>query len=134
VVLQRRYSHAADKPTGVRSDQTVILATVESARAYPEALRCISVYVLAAIVGKRLRLEASLYQVLQVLSITLYEKTPILRAFQTCDSGSDLLDPGNQLKLWTFSPDSSEIMTRPHLRHNVSTAPSAHKSESLCNA
>ena len=39
VVLQRRYSHAVDRSTGVRSDQTVILATVESAQAYPDALR-----------------------------------------------------------------------------------------------
>ena len=62
-------------------------------RAYPEALRRISVYVLVAIVRKRLGLEASLYQILQVLSITLFEKTPILRALQACDSGSDLLDP-----------------------------------------
>jgi hypothetical protein len=42
----------------------------------------VSVYVLVAIVRKRLRLEATLYQILQVLSITLFEKTPILRALQ----------------------------------------------------
>jgi hypothetical protein len=62
----------------------------------------VSVYVLVAIVRKRLGLEASLYQLLQVLSITLFEKTPIVRALQACDSESDLLDPGNQLKLWDF--------------------------------
>ena len=43
----------------------------------------ISIYVLVAIVRKRLGLEASLYQILQILSITLFEKTPILQAFQT---------------------------------------------------
>ena len=37
VLLQRRYSHPVDKSTGVRSDQTVILATIESATAYPDA-------------------------------------------------------------------------------------------------
>jgi hypothetical protein len=70
--------------------------------------------VLAAIAGKRLGLEASLYRILQVLGITLFEKTPPLWALQTCDSGRDLLDPGNQLKLWNFSPDSREIATCPH--------------------
>ena len=42
----------------------------------------VSVYVLAAIVRKRLNLDASLYQLLQILSLTLFEETPILRAFQ----------------------------------------------------
>ena len=41
----------------------------------------VSVYVLVAIVRKRLALEASLYQILQILSVTLFEKTPILQAF-----------------------------------------------------
>jgi len=41
----------------------------------------IAVYVLVAIVKKRLPLDASLFQILQVLSVTLFEKTPILRAF-----------------------------------------------------
>ena len=62
----------------------------------------VSVYVLVAIVRKRLGLEASLYQILQILSITLFEKTPILQALQSPDSGSDSLDPGNQLILFDF--------------------------------
>jgi hypothetical protein len=37
VLLQRRYSHPVDKSTGVRSDQTVVLATAGSATAYPDA-------------------------------------------------------------------------------------------------
>ena len=41
----------------------------------------IAVYVLIAILKKRLALDATLYQILQVLSVTLFEKTPILRAF-----------------------------------------------------
>src|SRR5580704_18278460 len=44
VLLQRRYSHPVDKSTGVRSDQTVVLATVGSATAYPDALRRVSYY------------------------------------------------------------------------------------------
>jgi len=46
----------------------------------------ISVYVLVAIVKKRLVLDASLFQILQVLSVTLFEKTPILRAFDDTHS------------------------------------------------
>jgi len=140
VLLQRRYSHAVDKSSGVRSDQMVILSTYESASAYPDPLRrvsyldvdtgkrlkfltnnftlpaltiariykqrwqvelffkwikqhlrikafygtsenavktqiwiAVSVYVLVAIVRKRLGLEGSLYQILQILSLTLFE-------------------------------------------------------------
>ena len=62
----------------------------------------VSVYVLVAIVRKRLGLDASLYQILQVLSITLFEKTPILRALQGCESQADLVDHGNQLILFDF--------------------------------
>ena len=40
----------------------------------------ISVYVLIAILRKRLRLQHSPYTILQILSITLFEKTPILQA------------------------------------------------------
>ena len=41
----------------------------------------VSVYVLVAIVKKRFRLDQSLYTILQILSVTLFEKTPILQAF-----------------------------------------------------
>ena len=62
----------------------------------------VSVYVLVAIVRKHLGLEASLYQILQILSVTLFEKTPILQALHASGSGADLLDPGNQLILFDF--------------------------------
>src|SRR5947207_3899368 len=62
----------------------------------------ISIYVLVAIVRKRLGLEVSLYQILQILSITLFEKTPILQAFQAFDSQDDLVDCVNQLNLFDF--------------------------------
>jgi hypothetical protein len=169
VLLQRRYSRPVDQSTGVRSDHTVILTALDSAKAYPDPLRrvsyfdaetnqrlkfltnnfalpartiaqiykchwqvelffkwikqhlrikafygtsenavktqiwiAVSVYVLVAILWKRLGLEASLYQILQVLSVTLFEKTPILRALHASDSDSDLLDVGNQLILFDF--------------------------------
>jgi transposase len=167
VLLQRRYSHPVDPSAGVRSDQTVILASLASASAYPDALRkvsyvdaetgkrlvfltnnfslpaatvaalykqrwqvelffkwikqhlrikafygtsenavktqiwiAVSVYVLVAIVRKRLGLEPSLYQILQVLSLTLFEKTPILQALQQIDSQLELPCPVNQLNLF----------------------------------
>jgi hypothetical protein len=62
----------------------------------------VSIYVLVAIVRKRLDLEASLYQILQILSVTLFEKTPILQALQASDSQEELSDPGNQLILFDF--------------------------------
>ena len=169
VLLQRRYSHTVDKSTGVRSDHTVILTAMESAKVYPDALRrvsyfdaetnkrlkfltnnftlpaltiaqtyrcrwqvelffrwikqhlrikafygtsenavktqiwiAVSVYVLVAIVRKRLGLQASLYQILQILSITLFEKVPILRALEASDFQSDLREDRNQLILFNF--------------------------------
>jgi len=44
ILLQRRYSRPVDKSTGVRSDQTVILTTINSAKAYPDALRRVSYF------------------------------------------------------------------------------------------
>jgi hypothetical protein len=169
VLLQRRYSHPVDKSTGVRSDQTVILTTFESASVYPDALRrvsyfdaetnkrlkfltnnfalpaltiaqiykcrwqvelffkwikqhlrikafygtsenavktqiwiAVSVYVLVAILRKRLGLEASLYQTLQILSVTLFEKTPILCALQASDMEANFAENVNQLILFDF--------------------------------
>ena len=167
VLMQRRYSHPVDKSTGVRSDHTVLLTAIDSAKAYPEALRrvsyldvekqkrfkfltnnftlpaltiaqvyqcrwqvelffkwikqhlrikaffgtsqnavktqiwiAVSVYVLVAIVRKRLGLEVTLYQILQILSVTLFEKTPILQALQPLDSQENLPDSANQLNLF----------------------------------
>jgi Transposase DDE domain len=158
-----------DKVTGLRSDHTVILTGIDSAKAYPDQLRrvsyldlktrkrfkfltnnftlpaltialiyksrwqvelffrwvkmhlrikafygtsenavktqiwiAVSVYVLVAIVRKQLGLEASLYQILQILSVTLFEKTPILQALQATNSGNDSVDTSNQLILFDF--------------------------------
>jgi hypothetical protein len=62
----------------------------------------VSVYVLVAIVRKPLGLKTSLYQILQILSVTLFEKTPILQALQTANSQFDLLDFSNQLILFNL--------------------------------
>jgi hypothetical protein len=169
VILQRRYSHPVDRTTGVRSDHTVILTAIGSAKVYPDALRrvsyldmetrkrfkfltnnftlpavtiaqiyksrwqvelffkwikqhlrikafygtsenavktqiwiAVSVYVLVAIVRKRLGLEISLYQILQILSVMLFEKTPILQALCPSDSQHDLFDNPNQLNLFAL--------------------------------
>ena len=153
VLFERRYSHRVDPATGVRSDQTVVLASLESASVYPDALRkvayvdaetgnrlvfltnnfalpaatiaaiykqrwqvelffkwikqhlrikafygtsenavktqiwiAVSVYVLVAIVRKKLNAEASLYQILQVLSLTLFERPPFYGRFRGSSS------------------------------------------------
>jgi hypothetical protein len=167
VLLQRRYSQPVDKATGVRSDHTVILTAIDSAKAYPDPLRrvsyldvetrkrfkfltnnftlpaltiaqiykcrwqvelffkwikqhlrikafygtsenavktqiwiAVSVYVLVAIIRKRLSLDASLYQILQILSLTLFERTSILRALQASDCENDSDESCNQLILF----------------------------------
>ena len=56
----------------------------------------VSVYVLVAILRKRLALKATLYQILQILSVIPFEKTPILQALQSSDSQLDLLEFSNQ--------------------------------------
>jgi len=62
----------------------------------------VSVYVLVAIVKKRLNLDASLYTLLQILSVTLFEKIPIQQALMA--SGYKTVDPAtdNQLDLFTL--------------------------------
>jgi hypothetical protein len=70
----------------------------------------VSVYVLVAIIRKRLMLPISLYQILQILSVTLFEKTPILQALQPSGSQEDFFDSSNQLNLFTLYPDTSDIV------------------------
>ena len=169
VWLERRYSRPVDKATGLRSDHTVILTAIGSAKVYPDPLRrvtyfdaetnqrlkfltnnfllpaltvtqiykcrwqvelffkwtkqhlrikafygtsenavktqiwiAVSIYVLMAIVRKRLGLQASLYQILQILSVTLFEKVPILQALEASDFQKDLAADQNQLILFDF--------------------------------
>jgi IS4 transposase len=60
----------------------------------------ISVYVLVAIVKKELHLEGSLYRMLQICSVTLFEKTPILQALSLADDQTNLDDLCKQLILF----------------------------------
>ena len=62
----------------------------------------VSVYVLVAIVRKRLGLEASLYTLLQVLSVTIFEKMPIHTVLSSEATRSDSVASSNQLNLFTF--------------------------------
>ena len=60
----------------------------------------ISVYLLVAILKKHLSLDLSLYKLLQVLSITLFEKTPILQVISNAEAPSSFDQPSNQLSLF----------------------------------
>jgi hypothetical protein len=167
IQFRRRYSHAVDASTGLRSDHSVVLAAASSRKHYPDPLRrihyhdaehdrhlrfltnnfdlpalticllyksrwqvelffkwikqhlrikafygysenavktqiwiAVSVYVLVAIVKKRLALEGSLHEILQVLSVTLFEEVPILQAFGDAESQENSLAISNQLMLF----------------------------------
>lgn len=60
----------------------------------------ISVYVLVAIVKKRLKIEASLYTILQILSLTLFEKTPLDQLLKNMELKKDSTENDNQLNLF----------------------------------
>lgn len=62
----------------------------------------VSTYVLIAIVKKELHLNASLYTCLQILSVSVFEKTEISCALQTDDSAFDLQTNANQLNLFNI--------------------------------
>jgi hypothetical protein len=60
----------------------------------------VSVYVLVAIVKKRFELDASLHTLLQILSLTLFEKMPILQALSLVQPESETSHIANQLNLF----------------------------------
>ncbi len=62
----------------------------------------ISTYVLIAIIKKELQLDTSLYTLLQILSVSVFEKTEISCAFQTDDYISETAPIANQLNLFDF--------------------------------
>jgi Transposase DDE domain len=62
----------------------------------------ISVYVLVAIVKKELKLDRSLNEILQILSLTLFEKTPVFQALSQQNAPSANEDCPNQLTLFDF--------------------------------
>ena len=60
----------------------------------------VSIYVLVAILKKRLGLEASLHEILQVLSVTLFEQVPVLQALREIESQEKSSAISSQLNLW----------------------------------
>jgi len=62
----------------------------------------ISVYVLLATLRKQMRLDLSLYTISQILSLTLFEKMPLLQAFSQVSDASELGQSCNQLNLFTL--------------------------------
>ncbi len=165
---RRLYSHAIDKTSGLRCDQTIVLTGAHSCTDYPvaprrikfydathekllvfltnhfdlpartitELYRCrwqvelffkwikqhlrikaffgtsenavktqvwiaIAVYVLVAVVKKRLHLDASLYTILQILSLTLFEKTPLDQLLTQTEPEDDMAKIANQLNLFS---------------------------------
>jgi len=62
----------------------------------------ISVYVLVAILKKQLRLDLSLHKILQILSATTFEKSPILLAFSQYNEQIQRTDPSIQLDLFNL--------------------------------
>ena len=60
----------------------------------------ITVYVLVAIVKKRLKIEASLYTILQILSLTLFEKTPLDQLLKNSELQESPPENDNQLNLF----------------------------------
>ena len=166
---RRRYSHAVDRSTGLRSDQTIVLNNFYAHKGFPKPLRrvrikdlqtgkslvvltnnfslpaltitslyrcrwqielffkwikqhlrikaffgtsenavktqiwiAVAVYVLVAIVKKRFKLEASLYELLQILSLTLFERDPIDQVLTLSPTDHIYFEHTNQLTLFEF--------------------------------
>jgi len=60
----------------------------------------VSVYVLVAIMKKRLQIEISLYTMLQILSVSIFERTPIFQILTATDYKNESDDDSNQLNLF----------------------------------
>jgi len=60
----------------------------------------VSVYVLIAIVKKRLNVSASLYELLQILSLTVFERVPLIQLLTRSAPANDSVNPQNQLNLF----------------------------------
>ena len=62
----------------------------------------VSTYVLIAIVKKELHLDASLYTLLQILSVSVFEKTELSCALRPDATASEIVISGNQLSLFAI--------------------------------
>ncbi len=69
---------------------------------YTQIWIALATFVLVAIVKKELKLEHSLYTMLQILSLTLFEKTPIYQALTQTQLPNEPLPDSNQLPLFTL--------------------------------
>jgi hypothetical protein len=61
----------------------------------------ITIYVLVAIIKKQLKLEPSLYSLMQILSVTLFEKTPLFQVLSQMEADQMETDFSKQLKLFS---------------------------------
>jgi len=62
----------------------------------------VSLYLLIANIRKRLNLDASLYTLLQLLSVTLFERMPLQQAFTTNGSIENQVNSSKQMILFDF--------------------------------
>ena len=67
---------------------------------YTQIWIAVSIYLLVAIMKKKLHLNQSLYTILQILSISLFEKMPIRQAFEDSELQNIKNDNSNQLKMF----------------------------------
>ncbi len=68
----------------------------------------ISTYVLVAIMKKKLKIELTLYTILQILSISLFEKKPFFEVLTEIDYKTKMTSKHFQLKLFESEPDTSD--------------------------
>ena len=95
-------THAKDAPHRIPSKfSTSPYGTSENA-VRTQIWIAISVYVLVAIIKKQLRLDVTLHTLLQILSLTLFEKLPLQQAFKRVDPVENNLISDRQLKLFEF--------------------------------
>ncbi len=110
--FRRRYSREVDKSTGVLCDQTVVLTGATSKDDYPQPLRRVKYR--DAATGKTFdfltnnfaipaaTVDAGLYTILQALSVTLFEKTPLSSVLSNEDDSATDTDDPNQLNLFDY--------------------------------
>lgn len=63
---------------------------------------CIATYVLIAIIKKQLKLEQSLYTIIQIFSVSIFQKTPILQLFSDDPHTMEDTANSNQLNLFDY--------------------------------
>ncbi len=122
---QRHYSHPVDRSTGLILPALTITelyrccwqvelfckwikqhlrikqfyGTTENA-VKTQIWTAVATYVLVAIVKKRLKIQASLCEMLQILSLTMFEQTPLNTLLSQTRTAQNDADPGNQLNLF----------------------------------